>query len=33
MSMVLRTEKLVKKYRSRTVVKEVSLSVKQGEIT
>lgn len=32
MSMVLRTEKLVKKYRSRTVVKEVSLSVKQGEI-
>lgn len=29
---VLRTENLVKKYRSRTVVKGVSLNVKQGEI-
>ncbi len=32
MSMVLRTESLVKKYRSRTVVNDVSISVKQGEI-
>lgn len=32
MSMVLRTEHLVKKYRSRTVVNDVSISVKQGEI-
>lgn len=30
--MELRTENVVKKYRSRTVVKEVSVSVKQGEI-
>ena len=30
--MELRTEKVVKKYKSRTVVKEVSVSVKQGEI-
>ena len=30
--MILRTEKLVKRYRSRTVVKEVSVNVKQGEI-
>jgi len=30
--MILRTEKLVKKYRKRTVVKEVSLEVRQGEI-
>ena len=30
--MELRTEKVVKKYRSRTVVKSVSVSVKQGEI-
>jgi lipopolysaccharide export system ATP-binding protein len=29
---ILRTENLVKKYRSRTVVKEVSINVKQGEI-
>ena len=30
--MVLRTENLVKKYRSRTVAKEVSIKVEQGEI-
>jgi lipopolysaccharide export system ATP-binding protein len=30
--MILRAENLVKKYRSRTVVKNVSLDVKQGEI-
>ena len=30
--MVLRTEDLVKKYRSRTVVNHVSINVKQGEI-
>lgn len=30
--MVLRTENLVKKYRSRTVVNHVSIDVKQGEI-
>lgn len=30
--MELRTEKVVKRYRQRTVVKEVSVSVKQGEI-
>ena len=30
--MLLRTEQVVKKYRSRTVVKEVSVEVKQGEI-
>ena len=30
--MLLRTEKVVKKYRSRTVVKEVSVEVRQGEI-
>lgn len=30
--MLLRTEKIVKKYRKRTVVNEVSLQVKQGEI-
>lgn len=30
--MILRTEKIVKKYRSRTVVNEVSLQVEQGEI-
>ncbi|MCK9613483.1 MAG: LPS export ABC transporter ATP-binding protein [Bacteroidales bacterium] len=30
--MLLRTDNLVKKYRSRTVVKNVSLEVKQGEI-
>lgn len=30
--MILRTENLVKKYRQRTVVKEVSVNVKQGEI-
>jgi lipopolysaccharide export system ATP-binding protein len=30
--MILRAENLVKKYRSRTVVKNVSLNVKQGEI-
>jgi len=30
--MLLRTEKLVKKYKSRTVVDEVSIEVKQGEI-
>jgi len=30
--MILRTEKIVKKYRSRTVVKDVSIEVKQGEI-
>ena len=30
--MILRADKLVKKYKSRTVVNEVSLNVKQGEI-
>ena len=30
--MILRTEKLIKKYGDRTVVKDVSLNVKQGEI-
>jgi len=30
--MKLRAEHLVKKYRSRTVVKDVSLELKQGEI-
>ena len=30
--MLLRTENVVKKYRSRTVVKEVSVEVRQGEI-
>ena len=30
--MVLRTEDLVKKYRTRTVVNHVSINVKQGEI-
>ena len=30
--MELRTEKVVKIYRSRTVVKEVSVNVRQGEI-
>ena len=30
--MLLRTDKVVKKYRSRTVVKEVSVEVNQGEI-
>ncbi len=30
--MILRAENIVKKYRSRTVVKEVSFEVKQGEI-
>ena len=30
--MLLRTEKIVKKYRQRTVVKEVSVQVQQGEI-
>lgn len=30
--MILRTENLVKKYKQRTVVKEVSVEVKQGEI-
>ena len=30
--MLLRTEKIVKKYRKRTVVKEVSVEVRQGEI-
>jgi len=30
--MVLRTEKIVKKYRKRTVVNEVTVEVKQGEI-
>ncbi|HNZ42116.1 MAG TPA: LPS export ABC transporter ATP-binding protein [Bacteroidales bacterium] len=30
--MILRTDNLIKKYRSRTVVKNVSLEVKQGEI-
>ncbi len=30
--MILRTEKIVKKYRQRTVVNEVSVEVKQGEI-
>ncbi len=30
--MILRTENLVKKYRSRTVVKGVSVDVSQGEI-
>ncbi len=30
--MILRTEKIVKKYRQRTVVKEVSVQVEQGEI-
>jgi len=32
MSMLLRTESLYKKYRSRTVVEDVSITVKQGEI-
>jgi len=31
-SMILRTENLVKKYRNRTVVNNVSVEVKQGEI-
>jgi lipopolysaccharide export system ATP-binding protein len=30
--MILRTENLIKRYRNRTVVKEVSVSVEQGEI-
>ena len=30
--MILRTENLIKKYKSRTVVKDVSVEVKQGEI-
>jgi lipopolysaccharide export system ATP-binding protein len=30
--MLLRTDKIVKRYRTRTVVKEVSVEVKQGEI-
>ena len=30
--MILRTEKIVKKYRKRTVVNEVSIELKQGEI-
>lgn len=30
--MILRTENLIKKYRNRTVVKEVSVEVEQGEI-
>jgi lipopolysaccharide export system ATP-binding protein len=30
--MILRTDKLVKRYRNRTVVREVSVSVEQGEI-
>ncbi|HOX79300.1 MAG TPA: LPS export ABC transporter ATP-binding protein, partial [Bacteroidales bacterium] len=30
--MILRTEKIVKKYRQRTVVNDVSVEVKQGEI-
>ena len=30
--MLLRTERIIKKYRKRTVVKEVSVEVKQGEI-
>ena len=30
--MILRTEKLIKKYKHRTVVKQVSVNVKQGEI-
>ena len=30
--MILRTDKLVKRYRNRTVVKEVSVNVEQGEI-
>ena len=30
--MLLRTEKIIKKYRKRTVVNEVSIDVKQGEI-
>ena len=30
--MVLRTEDLVKKYKTRTVVNHVSINVKQGEI-
>ena len=30
--MILRSEKLVKKYKSRTVANEVSVEVKQGEI-
>lgn len=30
--MILKTEQLIKKYRQRTVVNEVSISVKQGEI-
>lgn len=32
MSIVLHTEKITKKYRSRTVAKEVSIEVRQGEI-
>jgi lipopolysaccharide export system ATP-binding protein len=32
MSMILRAENLVKRYRSRTVVQDVSLEVRQGEI-
>jgi lipopolysaccharide export system ATP-binding protein len=32
MSMILRAENLVKRYRSRTVVQDVSLQVRQGEI-
>jgi len=32
MSIILRAQQLVKRYRSRTVVNEVSLQVKQGEI-
>ena len=31
-NMILRTENLIKKYKSRTVVKSVSVEVKQGEI-
>ena len=30
--MILRTEKIIKKYRNRTVVNEVSVDLKQGEI-
>ena len=30
--MILRTEKIIKKYRKRTVVNEVSIEVRQGEI-
>ena len=30
--MILRTDKIVKKYKSRTVVRDVSIEVKQGEI-